>query len=117
MFVGAREIEKKIGGNLCQLSVQNGAKPGGAFFKEMSNLTRGTIKIIIWNKACIYRCTFDKPITQVVTTCTFLPNSPKFKPTWACLNKLSVCSGMLVNQKDSFIVTFCLRNILVGLYH
>ena len=50
MFVGAREIEKKIGGNLCQLSVQNGAKPGGVFFKEMSNLARGTIKIIIWNQ-------------------------------------------------------------------
>ena len=53
MFVGAREIEKKIGGNLCQLSVQNGAKPGGEFFKEMSNLARGTIKFIIGNKACI----------------------------------------------------------------
>ena len=47
MFLGASEIEKKIVGNLCQLSVQNGAKPGGVFFKEMSNLARGTIKIII----------------------------------------------------------------------
>ena len=54
MFVGAREIEKKIGGNFWQLSVQNGDKPGGVFFKEMSNLARGTIKIIIWNKTCIY---------------------------------------------------------------
>ena len=54
MFVGAREIEKKIGGNLCQLSVQKWRQPGGVFCKEMSNLARGTIKIIIWNKACIY---------------------------------------------------------------
>ena len=54
MFVGAGEIEKKIGGNLCQLSVQNSAEPGGVFFKEMSNLARETIKIITWNKACIY---------------------------------------------------------------
>ena len=54
MFVRTREIEKKFGGNLCQLPVQNGAKPGGVFFKEMSNLARGTVKIIIWNKACIY---------------------------------------------------------------
>ena len=48
MFVSASEIEKKIVGNLCQLSVQNGAKLGGVFFKEMSNLARATIKIIIW---------------------------------------------------------------------
>ena len=34
MFVGAREIEKKIGGNLCQLSVQNGAKPGEYFLRK-----------------------------------------------------------------------------------
>ena len=46
MFVGVREIEEKIGGNLCQLSVQNGAKPGGASFNEMSNLARVIIKIM-----------------------------------------------------------------------
>ena len=43
MFVGTREIEKKIVGNLCQLSIQNGAKLEAVFFKEMSNLARGTI--------------------------------------------------------------------------
>ena len=61
MFVGAREIEKKIGGNLCQLSVQNGAKPEGVFFKEMSNLARGTI----WNKACIYN-TFPAQLANLI---------------------------------------------------
>ena len=67
MFVGAREIEKKIGVNLCQLSVQNGANPGGGgvFFKEMSNLARGTIKIIIWNKACIYN-TFPAQLANLI---------------------------------------------------
>ena len=65
MFVGARKIEKKIGGNLCQLSVQNGAKPGGVYFKEMSNLARGTIKIIIWNKACIYN-TFPAQLANLI---------------------------------------------------
>ena len=70
MFVGAREIKKKIG-NLCQLSVQTGAKPagGGVFFKEMSNLARGTIKIIIWNKTCIYN-TFPAQLANLVH-CTY----------------------------------------------
>ena len=52
MFVGAREIEIKIGGNL-------------RFFKEMSNLARGTIKIIIWNKACIYN-TFPPQLANLI---------------------------------------------------
>jgi hypothetical protein len=29
VFVGGSEIEKKIEGNLCQLSKQHGGKPGG----------------------------------------------------------------------------------------
>ena len=65
MFVGAREIEKKIGGNLRQLSVQNSAKPVGVFFKEMSNLARGTLKILIWNKACIYN-TFPAQLANLI---------------------------------------------------
>ena len=65
MFVGAREIEKKIGGNLCQLSVQNGAKPGEECFKEMSNLARGTIKITIWSKACIHN-TFPAQLANLI---------------------------------------------------
>ena len=63
--MGAKEIKKKIGGNLCQPSVQNGAKPGGVFFKEMSNLARGTIKIIKWNKACIYN-TFSAQLANLI---------------------------------------------------
>ena len=65
MFVSASEIEKKIVGNLCQLSVQNGAKPGGVFFKEMSNLAGATIKIIIWYKACIYN-TFPTQLANLI---------------------------------------------------
>ena len=65
MFMGAKEIEKKIGGNLCQLSVQDGTKPWGELFKEMSNLIRGTIKIIIWNKACIYN-TFPAQLANLI---------------------------------------------------
>ena len=82
MFVGAREIEKKIGGNLCQLSVQTGAKPGGVFFKEMSNLARGTIKIIIWNKACIYN-TFQAQLANLIhfTYCQDL-DLLKYQPIW-----------------------------------
>ena len=96
MFVGAREIEKKIGGNLCQLSVQNGAKPGGVFFKKMSNLARGTIKIIIWNKACIYNT--SSPYTfyillgpRLAQISTYLANSENQSVLVNVYAKLQLC--------------------------
>ena len=102
MFVGAREIEKKIGGNLCHLSVQNGAKPGGVFFKEMSNLGRGTIKIIIWNKACIYN-TFPAQLANLIhfTYCSDL-DLLEYQPTWQ-IQKTKVFLLMYTQNFNSVI--------------
>ena len=102
MFVGASEIEKKIVGNLCQLSVQNGAKPGGVFFKEMSNLARGTIKIIIWNKVCIYN-TFPAQLANLIhfTYCWDL-DLFKYQPTWQ-IQKTKVFLLMYTQNFNSFI--------------
>ena len=102
MFVGAREIEKKIGGNLCQLSVQNGPKLGGVFFKEMSNLARGTIKIIIWNKACIYN-TFPAQLASLIhfTYCLDL-DLLKYQPTWQ-IQKTKVFLLMYTQNFNSVI--------------
>ena len=65
MFVGAREIEKISEETSANFLYKMAPNRGEYFFKEMPNLARGTIKIIIWNKACIYN-TFPAQLANLI---------------------------------------------------